>query len=202
MTTEFGCFTSDTASLAVNPYPGKTATPAGPAVVDLYLNPTSEFITTGTENALEYVWTIDPTSAGTISGSALTGSVTWTNGFTGNAVINVKATNDCGDGEVSDAITVQVYSSQGIGENKIGDIRIYPNPNQGTFTLNISTGTDKTLNIRVMNALGEEIYSKDEVKVRGEFSQVISLTNASSGMLILQVNDGKETWQGRVFIQK
>jgi PKD repeat protein len=202
VTNEFGCVTSDSASLTVNPYPGKSAAPAGPVVVDQYLNPTSDYSTTGTENALEYIWTIDPAGAGAITGSSLTGSVTWTNGFTGNAVINVMATNDCGDGEVSDAITVQVYSSQGIGENKIGEIRIYPNPNQGTFTLNINTGTEKTLSIKVLNALGEVVYSENNVKVKGDFNQVVSLKAISAGMLILQVEDGKDTWQGRVFIQQ
>jgi PKD repeat protein len=202
ITNEFGCRTSDTVSLAVNPFPGKTATPAGPAVVDLFLNPSSEFTTTGTENAGTYTWTIDPAGAGTISGNSLTGAVSWTNGFTGNATVAVKATNDCGDGEVSDGITVQVYSSQGIGENKIGEIKIYPNPNQGTFTLKINTGTEKILNIRIMNSLGEMIYGQKDVRVKGDFSQVISLNEIASGMLILKVDDGKDTWQGKVFIEK
>jgi PKD repeat protein len=202
VTNEFGCVTSDAASLAVNPFPAKAATPAGPAVVDLYLNPTSEFTTTGAENALTYAWSIDPETAGTIAGNALTGTVTWATGFTGNASVTVKPTNDCGDGEVSDAVTIQVYSSQGIGENKIGEIRIYPNPNQGTFTLSINTGAEKVLNIRLLNALGEVVYGKDNVKVKGDFSQVISLNETSSGMLILKVDDGKDSWQGKVFIEK
>ena len=102
----------------------------------------------------------------------------------------------------SDAITVQVYSSQGIGENKIGEIKIYPNPNQGTFTLKINTGSEKILNIRIMNSLGEMIYGQEDVRVKGDFSQVISLNEIASGMLILKVDDGKDTWQGKVFIEK
>lgn len=202
VTNEWGCLSSDTAALTVDPYPGKSATPAGPSVVDLFLNPASEFTSTGTENALTYTWMIDPAGAGTITGNTLTGNVAWTNGFTGNATITVIAANDCGDGTVSDPYTVQVYSSQGIGENKIGEIRVYPNPNQGTFTLKISTGSEKMLNINILNPLGEIVYTQQDVRVKGDFSQVISLKEVSSSMLILKVDDGKDTWQGKVFIEK
>jgi hypothetical protein len=202
VTNEFGCQDADTASLVVNPFPGKAGAPAGPTVVDLYLNPASEFTSAGAENALTYVWAIDPAGAGSISGDALTGSVTWTNGFTGNATITVKPVNDCGDGETSDAITVQVYSSQGIDEVNFGQVRIYPNPSKGTFTLQIVSNVEKVLNIRITNSLGEVVYGQDNVTVNGEYNKVISLPGASAGMFILKLDDGKSVWQGKVFIEK
>jgi len=201
VTNEFGCQDSDTSSLTVNPYPGKASTPAGPAVVDLFLNTVSEYTSTGAENATSYVWSVEPAEAGTISGNVLTGSVAWANGFTGNATITVKAVNDCGDGEISDAFMVQVYSSQGIDENPIGKIQVFPNPNKGTFTLKINTGVEKVLNVRIMNSAGEVVYGQDNVRVKGNYSQVISLPNATSGIFILKLDDGRDSWQGKLFIE-
>ncbi len=202
VTNLYSCVAGDTVSLDINPFPGKTATPEGPLVVDLYLNPTSEYSTTGAEDAGSYVWTIEPAGAGVIAGDALTGTVTWQDGYTGNAVISAQAINDCGAGEVSDPVTVQVYSSQGIGEKLSGDIRIYPNPNQGSFTLKISDLNAGQINIRLMNVMGETVFVQKNVPVNGSYSQVISLKEASSGILILKIDDGKASWQGKVFIEK
>ncbi len=202
VTNEFGCTAFDTVSLEVNPYPGKAGIPEGPAVIDLYLDPTSAFSSTGAENALTYSWMLEPAAAGTISGDALNATVNWSPGFIGNAFISLMAVNDCGNGEISDTITVQVYSTQGIGENRIGAIRVYPNPNQGTFTLSIHTEGSKSLNVRIVNALGETIWSQNNLQVNGAFSKVISLNETAAGMLILKVEEGRESWQGKIFIEK
>lgn len=202
VTNEFGCAaTSGTVTVTVLELVQKASTPTGPVEVDTYLQTTSTFNSEGALNATEYTWQIDPPAAGTLSASGTSAIATWANGFIGTALISLKGINPCGEGEMSDAISVQVYSTQGIGENKIGDIRIYPNPNQGTFTLKISTSEKKNLGIRITNALGEVIYNQQGVNVDREFSRQISLDGVSSGMLILKLDDGNETWQGKIFIQ-
>jgi hypothetical protein len=202
VTNEFGCTAYDTVSLSVNPYPGKAGIPVGPAVIDLYFEPSSAFSSAGAENAATYTWMLEPAAAGSISGDVLDATVNWAPGFIGNAFISVMASNDCGDGEISDTITVQVYSTQGIGENRIGAIRVYPNPNQGTFTLSIQTEGSKSLDVSIMNALGETLWSQNKLAVNGAFSKVISLSETAAGMLILKVEEGRESWQGKIFIEK
>ena len=110
--------------------------------------------------------------------------------------------NDCGDGEVSASYEVQVYTSQGLEENAIGDIRIYPNPNKGTFNLEISTLSEKTLDIQLTNALGEVVYRKNNLNVNGKVRETVNADHVGSGMLILQVSDGKNSWKGKVFIEQ
>ena len=110
--------------------------------------------------------------------------------------------NDCGNGEVSGAFTVTLYTTQGMDENPIGKIRVYPNPNNGTSTLEISTLAARSLEIRLVNALGETVYRADNVRVDGDARQVINAGANASGMMILQVSDGQDTWSGKVYIEK
>jgi PKD repeat protein len=202
VTNDFGCTDFDEVNVNVLPLPGQTTQPAGPIEVDNFLEPVSAYTTSGADNADSYFWSIDPVAAGTISGTGLEAVVTWTDGYSGTASITVYGINDCGNGEISDAITAQVYTSQGLDENAIGQIRIYPNPNKGTFNLEISTLTERSLNVIMTNSLGEVVYRKDNLRVNGKVSETIRTGASSPGMLILQVSDGKNTWQDKVFIEK
>ena len=202
VTNDFDCTGFDEVNVNVLPLPDLAAQPSGPIEVDNFLEPVSTYITAGADNADSYFWSIDPVAAGTISGSGMEAEVSWANGYTGTASITVYGINDCGNGEVSEAITVQVYTSQGLDESAIGQISVYPNPNKGTFNLEISTLTEKTLEIRMINALGEVIYRKNGLKVNGKISETIKTGMNASGMLILEVSDGRSTWQEKIFIER
>jgi PKD repeat protein len=199
---EFGCSGADTINIAILPLPGASATPSGPATIDNFMVASSQYTTTGAENAATYQWTLEPAGAGTISGTGLTADVSWVSGYAGTATITLFGINDCGNGEVSGAFDVTLYTSQGMDENAIGRIRIYPNPNKGTFNLEIQTLTSKSLDIRMTNSLGETVYQKDNLKVNGDVRETITAGNAASGMLILKISDGENTWSGKVFIEK
>ena len=161
MVTNFsGCTAYDTMNIAVSPLPGMTGMPVGPDTVDLFVNGSSEYTSLGAENADSYTWLLEPDSAGTIAGTGTTADVNWATGFNGLAMISILGINDCGPGDTSSVLQVLVYSSQGIAENNIGDIRIYPNPSNGTFILEISTIREKSLGIRIINTLGDVIYAK------------------------------------------
>jgi photosystem II stability/assembly factor-like uncharacterized protein len=76
----------------------------------LCINPTnSVFTTSGAINATSYIWEISPTSAGTISGNWLTGTVDWNDTYTGAAQITVKGHNYLGDGPASLPCIVNIY---------------------------------------------------------------------------------------------
>lgn len=202
LTSEFGCTDSDTVAVTVLPFPEQAVAPTGPAIIDNFLTTVSQYTSTGAEFADTYSWMLEPSAAGSISGTSTTADVTWTAGFAGAAIISLYGMNDCGDGPVSSAIEVQVYTSQGIGENTIGQVRIYPNPNKGTFNIEISTASAKSLDIRMTNTLGETVYQKNDLRVNGKLSETVNAANAGSGMLILTITDGESTWQGKVFIEK
>jgi hypothetical protein len=87
--------------------PGTSGTPAGETAFCVN-PPNSTYTTTGAQFAQSYSWTLSPTSAGTISGTGTTGIVNWNNTFTGQALINVKGVNECGNGPNSPNLTVTI----------------------------------------------------------------------------------------------
>jgi PKD repeat protein len=89
--------------------PGQAAEPAGPTVV--CNSDTSDYTSTGAENANSYVWELDPADAGTITGDSLNATVIWNSTFSGTAYVSLYGVNDCGNGVSSDALEVNVESA-------------------------------------------------------------------------------------------
>ncbi|MEZ5198039.1 MAG: hypothetical protein R2764_17120 [Bacteroidales bacterium] len=95
-------------SVTVNPIPTQAGTPAGLDAVCANSEDT-DYTTSGATNASNYVWSISPAGAGTISGTGTTGTVNWNNAYLGGtATITVTGTNTCGTGPVSEGFAVVV----------------------------------------------------------------------------------------------
>lgn len=62
-------------------------------------------------NAVDYTWSIDPSSAGTISGTGTSAVVDISATFTGTYDVTVRANNQCGNGTWSSAFTTNVFLS-------------------------------------------------------------------------------------------
>jgi hypothetical protein len=190
---QFGCSDNDTIQLFMDPLPLSTEITSGPTIVNTFENTTSDFSASQAANATSYAWTIMPENAGSLSPNGLNAQVTWADGFTGNAELTIKALNDCGQGPVSPAFSVTVYSSQGIGEgNEKLNLEVYPNPSEGTFTLSLVNGKDRTIQIRISNANGKAVFSREQVLPAGAQSLKVNLSTQPDGVysLIIQGDHG------------
>jgi len=104
-----GLFTvSDFTTVDVAPMPGVCVAPEG--ITEFCEDPqNTTYSTEGAEYALSYMWYLEPEEAGTITGEGTEGIVNWSMEFTGEATISVKAMNDCGEGEMSESLTVTIH---------------------------------------------------------------------------------------------
>jgi hypothetical protein len=100
--------------VTISDVPGKPGTPAG---LDTLCqdSPDNDYSTSGAAGATSYVWDIDPTEAGTISGTGTTGTVNWVDTWYGTATITVTGENMSGQGSPSDPITVVVSKNPETG---------------------------------------------------------------------------------------
>lgn len=195
---------SNNIDMIVNTVPVQPEQPTGPAQVDAYLEPTSTYSTTVVADANAYAWSVDPANAASaIEVTDNQVSVTWEQSFTGTVVINVYCSNDCGDGQVSENFDVTVENTFGISDNlnNIG-VQIYPNPNSGVFNVHLTSNSPESINIRIMNTLGEAVYERTNFKVNGEFKQKFNLENYSEGMYFLTIENGGNAIQQPIIIQK
>jgi hypothetical protein len=114
--------------LNVQPLPGWTAFISGPNELDPTLTPTSSYSTTGAANATEYTWELVPAEAGTVNANGLTSSVTWSAGYLGTAVLRVRGSNACGEGQWSDPKEIHLVILEGMEEPDGNSFRLFPSP--------------------------------------------------------------------------
>jgi hypothetical protein len=120
---------TDSLLIVVNALPDKPVISTGPASVDNYTATSSIYSCGGASNAPAYQWYVTPSEAGTTSSTGSAGEFSWSAGYTGSVLITVVGVNDCGNSEMSDAFTTEIYSSEGLNEYAgNGQLIIYPNP--------------------------------------------------------------------------
>ncbi|MCX6258071.1 MAG: FG-GAP-like repeat-containing protein [Bacteroidia bacterium] len=100
---------STEATVIVSPLPSPAVIPTGDQ--DLCQGTiVSSYNATEIANADEYIWSVFPAAAGSISSNSVSANVYWNSAFSGNASITVKGSNSCGPGPVSDSLIVHVYT--------------------------------------------------------------------------------------------
>ncbi|MGK0389546.1 MAG: hypothetical protein ACI94Y_002289 [Maribacter sp.] len=72
---------------------------------------------------------------------------------------------------------------------------IYPNPSNGYVTINLNSMVDQSINIRVMNTLGQEVYY-EQIDSSLASSSIIQTSNWETGMYTILVESmGKQYYQ-------
>jgi PKD repeat protein len=77
---------------------------------------------------------------------------------------------------------------------------IFPNPNEGEFSISFYTQTRKNYQLKLYNSIGQIVYEKTLVGVYGKFSQNIDLKNYSKGIYLLSLSDDKAHSVKKVFV--
>jgi hypothetical protein len=184
-------------AITIQQLPGLTGDVAGPGVVDLASVATSNYTTSEASAATSYQWEMGPAGAGTISGTGLTSTVTWNGSFLGVAEVRVKALNDCGEGEWSAVINIEVINTTGItGIKSASGIKVYPSPNNGTFTVALN-GYNGAAKLRILDAKGQELYTSS---LPGNEATQFEVP-LSSGIYMLLVEEGTQTLRQKLIIR-
>ena len=81
-------------------------------------------------------------------------------------------------------------------------VKIYPTPNQGRFTLEISTNTPEVLTMKVYDAANTIVYQEEGIRVNGPFKNQIDLGNLSGGIYFMVLEGGNQPYFQKLVIQK
>lgn len=99
---------SDTLLITVSNLPGPAAAPSGLDDFCTGEDP-GTYSTAGASGATSYNWGLEPPTAGTVTGSGSTVSISWTPGWSGTAWLFVAGVNACGTGTYSDSLGITVH---------------------------------------------------------------------------------------------
>jgi hypothetical protein len=165
---DMGISVTDEMTLGFSAVPSAPGTPQGPGYVDLALVQVSEYSIESLEEATGYTWFLEPSSAGVIIIDENNATVSWNLDFSGTAHISVAATNDCGEGTVSESLAVEVENTLvGITEPRTGSftLDVYPNPSSDIINIRINGETPEGVNLSLMDVYGRTIdfaWSSDQ----------------------------------------
>jgi len=188
--------------MTINAAPEQAATPSGDDEICTNTILSTEYTTEGAVLADSYMWEISPADAGTISGTDMIGTVEWTQNWEGTAYIKVKGINDCGEGAFSEEFEVLCWICTGVEEiSENTRIQVYPNPNNGSFTIKLNLNSSEAVDIRIFSALNEIVFEENNVSTGNDYTKSVNLSEYASGIYYLQITGEKSSWVKKIIIQ-
>ncbi len=96
--------------------------------------------------------------------------------------------------------TVSDKTTLGVEEVGFDGFMVFPNPNNGEFTVKFNGDLSRNIKVNVYDILGRNVYS-NSYSENGIFNQHIKLNNVTSGIYLLKVSDGLKTAIEKIIIE-
>jgi subtilisin-like proprotein convertase family protein len=110
--------------------------------------------------------------------------------------------DESGDGGSIETFTLElcVLQSLSVTDNQLNDsLKLYPNPNNGTFNIVLSTGVSDKISLTMFDINGRLIYEK-HMQSSGVLNHKLSLENLQSGLYLLKIKNGNAETIRKVII--
>ncbi|GAB4137416.1 MAG: hypothetical protein Fur0041_12150 [Bacteroidia bacterium] len=180
-----GCSGSDTITVTINTIPTVTGSAASTTVC---LDDADVALTGTPANG---VWSGPGVTGNNFDPSVGAGAQ--------NLVYSFTDANGCSS---SDTVTVTVNACVGFEEATLAaGVNLYPNPNNGTFTLAINANVGDVL-VEVMDMQGRVVFRSNENNVQSGFNKQISLENQAAGVYMVRLTSEKEQHLMKVSVEK
>lgn len=102
------------------------------------------------------------------------------------------------DGEVED-YTLNVINNLSVDDNVLENLSVYPNPNNGEFSISFTPKSGEDITIQVYDIRGRSIY-KNSYNTSTLFEEVVRLNNAQSGVYLLNILDGSHKVTKKIIV--
>ncbi len=181
-----GCSASDVVAVTILPLTTAQFTSSVIGATGVFTNQST--------NAVSYSWNFG-------DGSPANNSANPSHVYSVNGTYTVilTATGPCG----SDTYTMVIAISQvGLQDNDLSNtLSLYPNPNDGNFTLSFDFTKTKDVTIQVLDVSGRIIFSDQENNVMG-YNKQIGLEDAESGLYFVRIITTEGVVTEKVMVQR
>jgi hypothetical protein len=116
-------------------------------------------------------------------------------------------TLNIGGGGYSDIFIGKIVQSVSVGEEELKKrdaqviLSIYPSPTNGLFNIACQDLKDCNVQVRVINNLGETLYSEEQKHKGGQYSKVFDLSSLPKGIYFVEVNNGTEKTVKKIVLE-
>lgn len=155
----------------------------------------------GITNNTTYYWAYGSSNSGPFTNSSLKNPPNvFTNAGKYYICLTITDTNILCDGTYCDSITIDSngteiefiddvnLKSNNINSNLNDKVKIYPNPNNGLFQLELNLNKNEELNLNLFNVLGQNLFTKKEFFEEGVNIITLDLVHLSQGIYWLKLN--------------
>jgi hypothetical protein len=114
-----------------------------------------------------------------------------TRGF-GSSWVKLRVTNSSNCFTL-DSVRVTFKDCTGIDEHTLNSYEVFPNPNNGTFTVKIRNKSNGQVTLRLQNMLSLPVFADKDNENSGNFAKTYNLNNLPSGIYVLTIQDNERT---------
>lgn len=102
---------------------------------------------------------------------------------------------------ITASVTLVVDPCAGIDENNNQlSFEIFPNPNDGNFSIKLTSQLEDLVNIRLINSIGMLVYSEEQVPVAQKLKKSINLYNVTGGLYYLMIKGKTRSFSRKIMI--
>ena len=102
----------------------------------------------------------------------------------------------------SDSSNHVYIAGVGIRENKNLSFNVYPVPNNGVFTAEVSSGYSESYHIQIYNTLGVMVYKTEDFRVAGKHEEIIDVSFLPAGIYSVVFKNDQRQIVRKIFINK
>ncbi|MFN0189473.1 MAG: T9SS type A sorting domain-containing protein [Bacteroidia bacterium] len=182
------CGNSTSASKTINGKPAIPTTITGPTSA-CYNGQNINYSCSNSTGATSYTWTI-PAGASLVSGQGTNSIVLNFASTVGNVLkLKVTANNACGTSSIK-TLNITMLNCPRIGQDKIDEIMLYPNPVKDELTLSWVTDAEEDLQVTCIDILGQQLMNKNYLSSEVASGIKINTSNFSNGVYFIRVVQG------------
>ncbi len=94
-----------------------------------------------------------------------------------------------------------VVNCVGIGEKEAVSLEIFPNPSTGIFNISLSAEQFNNADLKVMDALGKEVFNQTGLNVNGTYSTRVDLSSQPQGIYFVIVSGENQNITRKIFVR-
>lgn len=166
-----------------------------PSSIHILFNGTSTFVSPFPSSGYSVDWFYNGNLVVGVHGKFLT--------FLGNGVYTAEVYNTAFPScrTITSPDTVNVSGFEEITDNSIYNLNVYPNPNNGRFTLKFTAEEEQTVTIHIEDMMGQIVSERKLESFSGEFTEELDLSTLSKGVYFVSVETAKGRLNTKVVVQ-
>ena len=83
----------------------------------------------------------------------------------------------------------------------IDNLDIYPNPSRDVFNVTFTSDESQDLEVRIINVVGEVVYSENLNEFTGEYTKQVDLTTYTKGIYFLEITTNTGVVNKKLILQ-